>query len=456
MITEIKTENETEITEIETTTESVIGIVSETEITEIETGTRKGTGTENENEKETEIERGRTSGNITMTDMKREVGILPLHRLITPPDEDPPTLVEEEEEKEEATAKQKSIYQEIEDAQEPFDPSSLSPLFLERLNEFLRSASEQGQKIWVQHLLQKGADVNAVDSVDHKTALDKAIIKGHQHIVEVLLPKASPSTVEAALKLTQQLKERSLVFLNILQGTQNQDKQKDVIEESVTTPKGSANEGQKDVSEESGTTPEGGTNEEQKVSVTISVSEEAPATSLEEKVLALEREKERVKAEFERYKKEQATQATDWLQQTQKLTAELNKEIESRKQVEGKVEELEKEMQIRNLEISSVKIERDTERRAKENAKRILSLDSINMPAVPSTPNPSNKPKLTKATSATSISFKDSNTLGGPPALTPGPPLSKSRDDMEQVMENQVRSRVRRLVRRWEDMKNLP
>jgi len=288
-------------------------------------------------------------------------------------------------------------------------------------NDYLRSASEQGQRIWVQQLLQKGADVNSTDKLDHKTALEKAVSQGHQHIVEVLLPKASPPTIEAALKLSQQMKERSVIFLAILQGRQN----KDVKIESVSTAGG-------------------GTNEEQSV-------------FLDEKLLVLERENERVKAEFEKYKREQATQTSELLSQTQRLTEELNQETESRKEMENAVLELEKEMQIRNMEISSVKIERDTERRAKENAKRILSLDSLNMPPAP--PNNLSKPKLTKATSSISIGSKEASPAGFlslPPSTQSVTRELKVRDDMEQVMENQVKSRVRRLVRRWEDMKSLP
>jgi len=315
----------------------------------------------------------------------------------------------------------------------------LSPFYSNRLNEFLRAACQQGQIMWVQLLLQKGADVNAPDSIDHLTALDRAISLGRERIVELLLPKATKSTIGTALKRVQNRKELSDIFLKVLQF---QEQRKEVSVSDQPPPN----------------------DESQESSQPSNESQESiqPSHELEERIISLQSENERIKAEFEELKKEKI----ELLAQNQKLSSELNKETEARKDLQSKVQALEGELTVRNQEISSVKIERDTERRAKENAKRILSLDGVNLPNITSSAtvtesnlSPSNKSRLTKTSSTLNISMHMDTASTANGSTMPAPNtgiLARTRDDLESVMENQIKSRVRKLVRRWEDMKALP
>jgi len=158
---------------------------------------------------------------------------------------------------------------------------------------------------------------------------------------------------------------------------------------------------------------------------------------------ALEADYDELTKKYDAYKKETDEVIFQLKHQVERLNNELAMEKEHNEETEDVLDNLGKELSDKMREIASVKIERDTERRAKEIAKKIL--DNAGASSNGLLLNTPESPKSENLRNRIDLSFT-SNTLVPNKVKQEG-----SKDDIEIHIEDRVKYRVRRLVKRWEE-----
>jgi len=336
------------------------------------------------------------------------------------------------------------------DEEDNFNLSSLPPSYANKLNGFLREACKQGHLTCVNVLVDKGADVNYIDRQEKTTVLQVAIMNGRRNIIEYLLGKASEKTVKAAYSYTREKRDKLDEALRILDKKSNNNTAINDISKQVSDLKVD------DLTKE-----------------VISNNKEVALSAKDSPLFTLDlttqteyqKSNDDLQKRFDLFKKESEEIVKELNSQIEKLGADLNAEREANSETRDLLNSLGKELTSKDEEISSVKVERDSERRAKEIAKRILSVDNMNIPVVKRNPlldfadKPAHKSRSTMDFSNFDIQGKGNK----PPVPTTSALLvpnrkkqEGSKDDLEiHIDDNGVKYRVRRLVKRWEQITNV-
>jgi len=347
------------------------------------------------------------------------------------------------------------MLEEFSDEDENFDLSNLPPYYAQKLNGFLREACKQGHLTCVEVLVSRGADVNYIDKQDKTTALETAILSGHNNITEYLYSKANEKTRQNAYSFATDKLRSFQEALSILK------------ELPVRDGDSGGTNGEHAVSKE----PKG----KEKVELTYSfAASKSPSDSnfnelkndykqLHNDYNGLQKDHEDIQKRYDMYKTESEEIIHSLKKQVERLNNELVLEKEHNQETEDVLDNLGKELSQKMKAITSVKIERDTEMRAKELAKKILGGGGENngdLQALAVKRNPlldlPDKPKMSATRNSIDLKNFDIQGKGNRPPVPSKTKKEGSKDDLEiQNMEDRVKYRVRRLVKRWEDMADI-
>jgi len=353
------------------------------------------------------------------------------------------------------------MLEEFSDEEENFDLSSVAPYYAQKLNGFLREACRQGHITCVDVLVSKGADVNYIDRKDKTTVLHEAILNGHTNIIDYLYNKANEKTRQnvRAYAIDKHKKlEEALIVLKHLPAKEPEVKAKEDnhVNEAVITKKDKAKEypdlvilsPRRDNGE-----PYSTVGEKYQTLKTNFAELKKDFTDLHKEYNGVQKDYDDLQKKFDTYKKESEDMIKQLTVQVERLNNELAMEKEHNLETEDVLDNLGKELSQKMKEITLVKTERDTERRAKEIAKKILSIDSDNIPVVKRNPLMDMPEKPKNENARNSIDFSSFN-IQGQGNKPPSTMVKKegSKDDIEIHIEDRVKYRVRRLVRRWEEM----
>jgi len=369
--------------------------------------------------------------------------------------------------------------EEYNDDDENFDLSNITPYYAQKLNGFLKEASKQGHLTCVELLVGKGADVNYIDKRDKTTVLQTAIFNGHNKITEYLYNKSNEKTRQAVHAYARDALRKLEDALKIFKDPANDSDKSGVnIKEEVKTKE--ELKAAEDVKAKakidviSNEENNGKKTEDESAKITRPQVDEKPRISdqddgplplvqpetfleleanhqelkkdynhLHREYNALEIDYDELSKKYNTYKSETDEVIFQLKHQVERLNNELALEKEHNEETEDVLDNLGKELSQKMREITSVKIERDTERRAKEIAKKILG-DSgagsnglfLDAPEASKSDNLRNRIDL---------SFGTNN-------LVPNKVKQEgSKDDIEIHIEDRVKYRVRRLVKRWEE-----
>jgi len=369
------------------------------------------------------------------------------------------------------------MLEEFSDEEETFDLSNVPPYYAQKLNGFLREACKQGHLTCVDVLVSKGADVNYVDKRDKTTVLHEAIFHGHTNIIEYLYNQANEKTRQSARTFALDKFKKLEDALKVFKYLPSKDPEANTREDGNVNEAGT--NGKEDEGKGKGhidgrTSPSKYTVREVSPLPSngeiYSISNEKynnlknnynelkrDFSDLHKDYNGLQKDYDELQKKYELYKKESEEMVKQLNTQVERLNNELALEKEHNQETEDVLDSLGKELSQKMREITSVKTERDTERRAKEIARKILSLDDLNMPIVKRNPllDLPEMPKTENARNSIDFSNFDIQGKGNRPPTTLIPNRVKqegSRDDMENHIEDRVKYRVRRLVRRWEEM----
>jgi len=346
------------------------------------------------------------------------------------------------------------MLEEFSDEDENFDLSNLPPYYAQKLNGFLREACKQGHLTCVEVLVSRGADVNYIDKQEKTTALEAAILSGHNNITEYLYSKASEKTRQNAYSFATDKARAFQEALSILKELPVRD---DGNNGDLSVDKGKELKGKEKIEHTFSFTP-AKCSVEKHQTLDSSFSElKNDYKQLHGDFNGLQKDYDEIQKRYEMYKTESEDLIHSLKKQIDRLNNELALEKEHNQETEDVLDNLGKEYVIqlkqKVKDITNVKIERDTERRAKEMAKKIDS--NGNVPAVKRNPllDLPDKPKRSNSNNA--IDFRNFDIQGKgnrpPTAVKEG-----SKDDLEiQNMEDRVKYRVRRLVKRWEEMADI-
>jgi len=367
------------------------------------------------------------------------------------------------------------LMEEYNDEDDTFDLSNIPPYYAQKLNGFLKEASKQGHLTCVEILVSKGADVNYIDKRDRTTVLQTAIFNGHNKITEYLYNKSNEKTRQAAHAYARDNLKKMEDALKIFKDPANDsDKssgsskaETQTTEVEKVTEDVKANTEVDTVSkeyDEKKTADEGAKttkplvdekqhlNNQNAINVQPELFLELEANHLDLKkdynhlhreYNALEADYDELTKKYDAYKKETDEVIFQLKHQVERLNNELAMEKEHNEETEDVLDNLGKELSDKMREIASVKIERDTERRAKEIAKKIL--DNAGASSNGLLLNTPESPKSENLRNRIDLSFT-SNTLVPNKVKQEG-----SKDDIEIHIEDRVKYRVRRLVKRWEE-----
>jgi hypothetical protein len=350
------------------------------------------------------------------------------------------------------------------DEEDTFDLSNLPSYYAQKLNGFLREASKQGHLTCIDVLVSKGADVNYVDKQDKTTVLQAAILNGHNNIIEYLYNKSNEKTRRTAHSYARDKLKKLEDALRIFQEPNGEVELISAVqpthakapEVGHVPDKGKQKEGTEEVKSvriEKESQTDKVFREEMQVDAEEYLELQANHKELKKDYNILHREYNALEIDFEDlqkrynlYKSETDESIFQLKHQVERLNNELALEKEHNEETEDVLDNLGKELSQKMREITTVKIERDTERRAKEIAKRILSLDN-NTTLSPSGLNV-DIPETAKSENSRNridLSF-------GTNKLVPNKVKQEgSKDDIEIHIEDRVKYRVRRLVKRWEE-----
>jgi chromosome segregation ATPase len=329
------------------------------------------------------------------------------------------------------------------DEEENFDLSNLPPYYAQKLNGFLREAIAKGYLTCVDVLVSKGADVNYIDRRDKTTALQAAILHGHKDITEYLYNKSNEKTRQAAHAFAREnlkkLEAALSIFKDIPTPTTPQA-DKVVKEHEKPTVDHAAEKGKKKEADHLANNIQAEKYKELEADHSELKKEYA---HLHKEYNGLELDYNDLQKKFDSHREETDKMIEQLKSQVDRLHNELIVEKEHNIETEDVLDQVGQELTQKMKEINLVKIERDSERRAKEVAKKMLTTDS---PAAVATiadiPEPA---KAGNTRNRIDLSFNTAS-------LVPNKVKQEgSKDDLELHIEDRVKYRVRRLVKRWEE-----
>lgn len=344
------------------------------------------------------------------------------------------------------------MLEEFSDEDENFDLSNLPPYYAQKLNGFLREACKQGHLTCVEVLVSRGADVNYIDKHEKTTALEAAILGGHNNITEFLYSKANEKTRQNALSFTNNKLQIFQEALSILKQLPVRD---DGSNGEHAVDKGKEPKGKEkaDLTSYTFTTAKCSVDKHQTLESNFNEIKN-DYKQLHNDYNGLQKDYDDIQKRYELYKTESEELINSLKKQVDRLNNELVLEKEHNQETEDVLDNLGKELSQKMKAITSVKNERETERRAKEIAKRILSGADPNGDGVTTKRNPLfDLPDMPKTSNArNSVDFKNFDIQGKgniPPTsdsdLVPSRVKKEgSKDDLEiHEMEDRVKYRVR-------------
>jgi uncharacterized protein YfbU (UPF0304 family) len=328
------------------------------------------------------------------------------------------------------------------DEEENFDLSNLPPYYAQKLNGFLREAISKGYLTCVDVLVSKGADVNYVDRRDKATALQIAITHGHKDITEYLYNKSNEKTRQAAHVFARENLKKMEAALSIFKDTSTPTPpQADNVVKEHEKPTVDHDKGKKKETEH---VANNHIQTEKYKELEADHSElKKEYGRLHKEYNGLELDYNDLQKKFDTYREETDKMIEQLKSQVDRLHNELIMEKEHNIETEDVLDQVGQELTQKMKEINLVKIERDSERRAKEVAKKILSTENpAPVATIADIPEPA---KAGNARNRIDLSFNTAS-------LVPNKVKQEgSKDDLELHIEDRVKYRVRRLVKRWEE-----
>jgi len=339
-----------------------------------------------------------------------------------------------------------------------FDLSNLPPYYARKLNGFLREACKQGHLTCVDVLVSRGADVNYIDKHEKTTVLQTAIANGHIPITEYLFNKANEKTRQSAYKYTVEAHRKLAEALDIFkpfkdgnkEGKKGEKKENvEKAEEKVVTGEAKielnhirefeeASAPEQDLQIEMYRevdvlfTPPSETEDPSTPPLTLPSNGTSCSVNCEHKTKyddlrkdydGLQADYDDLQTRYDLHKRASEELISQLNVQIARLNNELKLEKEHNQETEGVLDTIGKEFSIKMKEIAVVK--------------RNPLLDLPEHPKDASRKSP--------------IDFSKGNNTSS--TLTPSKTKKEgSQDDIEMHMEDRVKYRVKRLVRRWEEI----